>query len=183
MDSELGTLVKCLFSEDYAERNEARQKLVKIGRSIIPFLVGLQYSKDRRIGWEAMKTLSEICHPDGIPILINGLENDDPNIRWLSAEGLIQIGEASLGPVLRALEMRGNSKMLREAAYHVLKGLRENGLFNDTHNLVGMLKDQARHMLVAPTAAIIQMNLGGENEYAGRIAGGSGTAGGRAGMR
>jgi HEAT repeat protein len=158
LNLEIETLVKCLLSENCVERQDARQKLVKIGKPIIPYLVGLQYSKDRRIGWESIKTIAEIAHPDGIPVLINGLENDDPNIRWLAAEGLIQIGEASVVPVLRALEMRWNSKQLREAAYHVLRGLKERVLFHDIYNLLGMLRDPARHVLVAPAAAMTLSN-------------------------
>ena len=157
MDKELGTLVKGLFSEECVERQNAGQKLVKIGREVIPFLIGLQYSNNRLISWEAIKTLSEIAHPDAIPIFINGLENDDPNIRWMAAEGLIKIDQPSVKPVLRALEMRGGSKSLRETVYHVLRSLRGKSIFIDDYDLIGMLKNLSRQTLVAPTAAIIHL--------------------------
>lgn len=159
MDLELGVLIKCLFSEDCMERQEARPKLVKLGRSIIPYMIGLQYSKDRRISWEAIKILCDLAHPDSIPILVNGIENEDPNVRWLAAEGLIKIGEPSIKPVLLALEMRGGSKPLRESACHVLKCLKEKGIFLDNYNLIGMLKNPAKQFLVAPTAAMIHMDM------------------------
>jgi hypothetical protein len=159
LDREIGDLIKRLFSENSLERTEARQRLVKIGKPVIPFLVGLQYLNDQCIAREAIKTLSEIAHPDAIPILVNGIENNDPNIRWLAAEGLIKIGEPSLMPVLEALEMHAGSKSLREAVCHILRFLKEEGVFIDKYGLIGMLRNHARQMLVAPTAAMIHMNL------------------------
>jgi len=159
METEIGTLLRCLFGDDIKERQDARQKLVKIGRPVIPYMVGLQYSSQRQISSEAIKTLMEIAHPDSIPILINGLENDDPNIRWLSSEGLVKIGKPSLPPVLLALEMRGMSKYLREGSHRVLNNLKNKGIFTDTHNLIGILANPSKQMLVAPTAAIIHLNM------------------------
>ena len=159
MKSEIGNLIKQLFCDDVHKRQEAREELVEMGKQVIPFLIGLQYSENRQISWEAVKTLSEIAHPDAIPILVNGLENDDPNIRWLSAEGLIKIGEPSVEPVLLALELRGGSKLLRGAAYHTLRCLKEKGIFIDSYNFIGMLKNPAKQMLVAPTAAVIHMRM------------------------
>ncbi|MFZ1080519.1 MAG: HEAT repeat domain-containing protein, partial [Candidatus Kryptoniota bacterium] len=152
-------LVKRLFSDDGIERQEARHRLVKIGKPVISFLVGLQYLHQHRVSWEAVKTLSEMADPDSIPILINALENDDPDIRWLAAEGLINIGEPSLMPVLEALELRGGSMILREMSCPVLRALKEKGIFTDDYNLIGMLKNSAKQMLVAPTAAIIHMQM------------------------
>ncbi len=159
METGLGIFVKRLFSENSEEREEARQKLVKIGKPVIPYLVGLQYLHEQRVGWQAIKILNEIAHPDAIPILVNGLENEDTNIRWLAAVGLISIGEPSLMPVLGALEFRGGSKFLREGVHHVLKGLKEKGLFTDTYGLIKMLEDPAKQMLVAPTAATIHLSM------------------------
>jgi len=159
VEKEVGIHIKRLFGDDAVERQAARQELVKMGKPVIPFLVGLQYLNHTPVSREAIKTLSEIAHPDSIPILINGLENEDPNIRWLSAEGLIKIGKPSLMPLLAALEMRGGSKLLRETACHILKGLKEKNLFTDNYDLIGILKNSAKQLLVAPTAAIIRLQM------------------------
>ncbi len=159
LKNEIGSLVQQFFSHDIVQRQEARQKLVKIGKPAIPYLVGLQYSPRRQACWEAIKTLSEIAHPDSIPILINALESEESNIRWLAAEGLIKIGRPSLMPVFEVLEERAGSKSVREAVHHILKGLKDRGEFTDDHDIIGMFDDPIRQVLLAPTAALISMGI------------------------
>ncbi len=158
-EKNIGALVQLLFSNDSIKRQEARRELVKIGKPAINFLVGLQYLSQKQVSWEAIKTLSEMAHPDCIPILINALENEDTNIRWLAAEGLIKVGRPSLMPVLEVLEERADSKLLRESVHHVLKGLKENGHFTDDHDLIKVLEDPSKHIVLAPTAAMIRMKM------------------------
>lgn len=157
METEIAGLVRALFSENFVERQNARGKLVKMGRRVIPFLIGLQYSRQQQVRWEAMKTLSEIAHPDAIPILVNGLENSNPDVRWMAAEGLVEIGMLSLKPVMEALEERGESNLVREGAHHVLTGLKQKGLFSDHYDMIGILKDTSKFTQLRPTAAIIRL--------------------------
>lgn len=154
---EIADLVQDLFSDDGLVRRNARYRLVRIGKPVIPLLIGLQYLPKHQARWEAVKTLSQIADPDSIPILVNALENTNTDVRWLAAEGLIEIGKPSLFPVMEALEEHGESKTLREGVHHVLKGLEERGLFTDNHDIIGILEDSAKHMLLRPTAALIRV--------------------------
>ncbi len=158
MERQIADLVQNLFSDDGIVRRKARYRLVRIGKPVIPLLVGLQYLPKQQVRWEAVKTLSQIADPDSIPILVNALENTNSDVRWLAAEGLIEIGRPSLGPVMEALEEHGESKTLREGVHHVLRGLKEKGLFTDTHDIIGILEDSAKHMLLRPTAALIRLD-------------------------
>ncbi|MCL5267400.1 MAG: HEAT repeat domain-containing protein [Bacteroidetes bacterium] len=158
MEKEIAELVRCLFSDDAIVRQRARYKLVKIGKPVITLLIGLQYLPDQHVRWEAMKTLSQIADPDSIPILINALENTNSDVRWLAAEGLIEIGKESVASLMEALEERGDSKILREGVHHVLKGLENKGLFTDDYDIIGILEDSGRLALLRPTAARIRLN-------------------------
>ena len=157
MGQEIAELVKCLFSEDGIVRQKARYKLVKIGKPVITLLIGLQYLPDQHVRWEAMKTLSQIADPDSIPIFVNALENTNADVRWLAAEGLIEIGKESIASLMLALEERGDSRILREGVHHVLKGLEDKGLYIDEYDIIGILEDAERLALLRPTAAKIRM--------------------------
>jgi len=159
MGQEIAELIKCLFSEDGIVRQDARYKLVKIGRPVIRFLIGLQYLDNQHVRWEAMKTLSQIADPESIPILVNALENTNSDVRWLAAEGLIEIGKQSVGPLMELLEESADSRILREGVHHVLKGLEERGYFFDRYDIISMLEDNARLLLLRPTAAKVRMDL------------------------
>ncbi|MCL4539901.1 MAG: HEAT repeat domain-containing protein [Bacteroidetes bacterium] len=154
METEIARLVKSLFSPHGSERQNARQRLVEMGKTAIPFMIGLQYSRNQQVQWEAVKTLSEIAHPDAIPILINALENSNADVRWLAAEGLVQIGRPSVPALMEALEERADSIVLREGVHHVLTALRHQGRFEDAHDIIGMLRDPSRLAQLRPTAAV-----------------------------
>ena len=145
MEEEIPVLIKKLFSDDGIERRKARHDLVTIGKPVIRFLIGLQYLPEQHVRWEAIKTLSQIADPDSIPILVNALENRNHDVRWLAAEGLIEIGERSVMPLLLALEERGDSPELKVRVHHILKSLEEKGLFKDDYGIIGMLEDHGRH--------------------------------------
>lgn len=156
IESDIGGLVRALFSENFVDRQNAREQLVKMGREVITFLIGLQYSREQHVRWEAMKVLSDIAHPDSVPILVNGLENSNSDVRWLAAEGLVEIGKPSLKPLMEALEERGESNLLREGAHHVLTGLRQKGLFEDSYGMIRILKDSSQFTKLRPTAELIR---------------------------
>lgn len=158
METEIASLVKSLFSCHGMERQKARQKLVEIGKTAIPYMVGLQYSRNQQVRWEAIKAVSEIAHPDAIPILINALENSNADVRWVAAEGLIEIGQPTVPALMEALEERGDSIVLREGVHHVLNTLRHQGRFEDAHGIIGMLRDSSKLAQLRPTAAVIRSN-------------------------
>lgn len=145
-------LIKQLGSDSGIIRQKARFELVAIGKQAIPHLIGLQYSKEQHIRWEAMKTLSQIADPSCIPILIKALENHIFDVRWLAAVALIEIGHASVVPLLEALESRNDSLFLREGAHHVLKFLKSKNEFVDNFGIITMLESVSQHSLLSATA-------------------------------
>ncbi len=73
--------------------------------------------------WEAAKALYEIGSPAATNALVKALEDDMFDVRWLSAQGLITIGNKTVAPLLKALIDRPESVWLREGAHHVFHDL------------------------------------------------------------
>jgi len=125
-DSEMHELIIKLGSDNGIEREKARKALVKIGRGSIDFLMELLSHPKHIYRWEAVKTMEEIGDPISIPLLIQALEDDKGDVRWIAAKGLIKLGSLSIKPLLKMLEQKSDSVLLLEGAHHVFFDLKEN---------------------------------------------------------
>jgi HEAT repeat protein len=122
------TLIKTLSSLKDKPREGARHALVAMGKPAVPSLIKALKSKNALMRWEAAKALGEIGDPETAPVLVEALEHDDFDVRWLAAEGLVKMNIKGLKPLLQALEHRGDSVWLRESAHHVFHDLAKGGL-------------------------------------------------------
>jgi HEAT repeat protein len=125
-NSGMRELIIKLGSDNGLEREKARKALVKIGRDSIDFLMELLSHPKHIYRWEAVKTMEEIGDPVSIPILIQALEDDKGDVRWIAAKGLIKLGSLSIKPLLKMLEQKSDSVLLLEGAHHVFFDLKEN---------------------------------------------------------
>jgi HEAT repeat protein len=124
--SELQELIIKLGSDNGLERQKARKAFVKMGMDSIDFLMELLSHPKHIYRWEAVKTLEEIADPVSIPLLIQALEDDKSDVRWIAASGLIKLGKHSIKPLLKILETKSDSVFVLEGAHHVFFELREN---------------------------------------------------------
>jgi HEAT repeat protein len=150
MENEIEELIKKLYSKDGIQRKIARYDLVKIGKPAIKYLSDLlNEPKDKEqkeyVRWETIKTLSQITDSESIPVLIKALENDDFDVRWMAAEGLINIGEKSIKPLLKTLVRKSNSIYLLEGTHHVLKELQFKNIFDDKTGIINKLENYNLH--------------------------------------
>lgn len=124
--------METLESKDGAAREKARRSLVALGKpAVVPLTRALQNSRLDHVRWEAAKTLGAIGDPGAIPSLVKALEDSDPDVAWLAAEGLRKFKKAAWAPLLRVLLKRGSdSTSLRQGAHHVLRNQKVDG-FND----------------------------------------------------
>jgi HEAT repeat protein len=67
--------------------------------------------------------LGEIADPIASTALVQALEDQDGDVRWLAAVALIAIGREGLRPLLTALAERSDSDWLRQGAHHVCHDL------------------------------------------------------------
>jgi HEAT repeat protein len=128
LETEIKVLISELGSGDGLIRQKAREHLVEMGHRVTDSLVELLKSQDVTLRWEAAKALSEIADPASAVPLVYTLEDDEYDIRWLAAEGLIAVGHQALPPLLEALIENPESLYLREGTHHVLREIRKSSL-------------------------------------------------------
>jgi HEAT repeat protein len=121
-------LIVDLGSKDGLVRIRARRALVTIGNKAVAALEEALMSKDKWKRWEAAKALGQIGDAEATKALINALQDEMFDVRWLAAEGLISIGRQTLIPLLRKLTKESDSLWLREGAHHILHGINLGGL-------------------------------------------------------
>jgi HEAT repeat protein len=137
----IGGLIKSLSSNVSVERQKAREILVNIGKPVLGYLEELSNSRHLIERWEAVKAVAQINDPGGIAILVRALNDTHFEIRWIAAEGLIDLGEISLIPLLEQLMDKYESVFFRQGAHHVLHGLKIKGFYTDSNKLLSLLQD------------------------------------------
>ncbi len=124
----LEALLAGLSSRDDGVRVKARHSLVALGKTAVSPLIEALKNGSYLIRWEAAKALGEIADPEAAPALVDALEDEEFDVRWLAGEGLIKMNINGLKPLLRALEHRGDSVLLLEGAHHVFHDLTKGAL-------------------------------------------------------
>jgi hypothetical protein len=117
---EIAYQISLFRSEEGSKRRQARLRLTMMGAPVIPALVECLRDDDESVRWEAARTLRDIPDPLAAEGLVNTLPDPVPEVRWLAAEALIEMGEGAIRPLLRGLLDRFDSVLFRESAHHVL---------------------------------------------------------------
>lgn len=146
-------LGRALSDRDGGKRQEARDYLVKAGPRSVLVLTALITDPNHRVRWEAAKALGQINDPTAAPALVTALEDDDSDIRWLGAEGLIVLGRAGLVPLLEELIRRSDSFQLREGAHLVIRKLVEQGNYAYLAPILDALDGPAAEDALPPAAS------------------------------
>jgi len=150
-------LIAALHSSDGMERTEARRLLVRIGRPAVYALIAGLSSPSKRMRWEAAKALAEIGDPIAAPALVIALEDNEADIRWLAAEGLIALGRSGLAALLGALMGSDTSVWRREGAHHVLHDLARGELHDQLAPVLAALESVHPDSQV-PQAALVALS-------------------------
>ena len=120
MERSVKELIEALSGNDGMARKRARETLVLIGEPVAEHVRSLLGSPEKRVRWEAAKTLAAMVYPPSVEALAQLLGDPLPEIRWLAGDGLINLGPRSVGPVLRSLLGGAPSSGHLEAAHRVL---------------------------------------------------------------
>ncbi len=154
---EAGERVKDLIADfrtdDGTRRLRARHALVGIGNTIIPFVHDFLEDRDDRVRWEIAKTLEELKNPSAAPAMVKLLMDEVPGIRWLAAEGLANLHEHGLIPLLKGLQVNFHSTLFREAAIHVLRELNRHDLLDENGLKILMTLEGPAPAVSVPFAA------------------------------
>lgn len=130
------------YSENFVSKRDAKNKLVKMGRNILPHLIRLLIIRDESLRREVAKLMKLIADKKSVPVFIELLEDNESGIRWIAAEGLVHIGRESIVPLLKSIfNDKEQSYYLRAGAHHVLNELftshekiRHNALMRSLQN-------------------------------------------------
>jgi hypothetical protein len=98
----------------------AREILVHKGKSFLPQIHTLLESKNVMLRMEAVKIVELIGDRRSVPFLINLLNDNEFEIRWIAAEGLIRIGRRSILPLIKSIRDGKSSFFLNRSAHQVL---------------------------------------------------------------
>lgn len=124
-EQEIKKLLGDLGSKNGIDREKARHALVAKGKDMIDYLMEYISHPKHTYRWEAVKTLEGINDPASIPLYIRALEDDESDVRWIAAEGLIRLGKQSVMPLLKAIIETENSSFVLSGAHHVIYALRK----------------------------------------------------------
>jgi HEAT repeat protein len=163
-NANVDTLAAALSSEDAIKRETARDTLVAIGSNeVIAALVAELADPRDHVRWEAVKALSSLVDPVSTPALVNALDDDNPDVRWVAGEGLIALGRIGVLAVLHALTKRASSVTFRESASHVLHGCEQLGYARALEPVLAALADWEPGGAAPPAAydALLVLKVGG----------------------
>jgi HEAT repeat protein len=116
-------MIEALAGTNPIDRQHAREALVAVGRPAVGRLIRLLDDSRSQVRREVVKTLAAIGDSAAAPGLVDAMEDEEVDVRWLAAQALIDLGHEALNPLLAALAYRASSPELMEGAHHVLSRL------------------------------------------------------------
>jgi HEAT repeat protein len=146
-------LITSLRSDDTQLQKQATMKLVEIGNpSVKPLLKSLK-DPNWKIRWYASEVLGKIGDERAVAGLIETMGDENSGVRSKSLIALVEIGEPSVDPLIRALS-NDNWQIRRQAA----ETLGVIGLKKSVEPLIHTLEDE--NSWVRKTAAESLGNIG-----------------------
>jgi hypothetical protein len=140
-----------LDDKNFSIKHEARDTLVNMGSAIIPQMHKLLASKNVLLRKNAAKIVELIADRKSIPLLINLLYDTESDIRWIAAEGLINIGRRSISPLPKSIRSEKSSHLHDQGAHHVLTSLLDK---DEKKNLATLLHSLIDYHELAETAPV-----------------------------
>lgn len=112
-------LLKALRGADEQLSSQIFASLVRLGSLAVPALIQKSKSSSAHIRWNCVRALGEIHDLRALPVLVNGLKDNDHSVAWMAAKGLAHFGKDSLKPVLELLMGASMTPWLAETASYV----------------------------------------------------------------
>ncbi len=136
---EVASLITDLVSEYANTRKKARKKLVEMGKDVVPQIHKTLLSKNKLLKWEAALVVEEIGDISSIPVFTELLEDSETDIRWIAAEGLINVGRDCIVPLLKEIMAKGDSYYIRNGVHHVFGEIFDKKEKEQFHQLIHAL--------------------------------------------
>ena len=125
--------------------------------SIIPY-TNISFTPENEwMGAEVAKIISFVADKRSIPALINLLEDNESDIRWIASESLIRIGRKSIIPLLKSLR-DGKLFLYPARVHHVLQSLLTLNEKKELQDLLDNLADSPEKLEIATIEASVVLN-------------------------
>jgi hypothetical protein len=147
-----------LGSNDLSKKLSARESLVNMGKTILPQIHKLLSSENDSYRMEAAKIIERIADRKSIPELLRLLDDSVFDIRWIAAEGLINIGRQSICPLLKSVRDGRSSFFFNKGVHHILLVLLNESERNNLISLLQSLDNYHELGETAPVQASIALN-------------------------
>ena len=124
-ESQIPELIAELGEDDPSKRQHARLLLIHLVPKSIPALLEALKSHNRYTRWEAVHAIGDLRMLEYAPSLVEMLTDEDPGVRWIAANSLLNFDRACLRPLLEKFIKDFSSVLLREGVRHILRALKE----------------------------------------------------------
>src|SRR5512135_1845287 len=116
-------LVHALDNEHPTERGRARAALIQLGRPAVPRLIEALHARSEHLRWETAKALAAIRDPGAAAALVEALEDEMLEVRWVAEGAIIDLGRDGLTALLHGLILHSGSERFRQAAHRILTAM------------------------------------------------------------
>ena len=120
-NSNIPGLIADLGDESAPVRETAHRRLVSLGAVAVPSLVEALAHLGEYGRAQAAEVLGEIGDPAALPALVQAMQDEKFDVRWLAAKAIVPFGRVGLTALLHALRKHPESLFLRQGAHHVLR--------------------------------------------------------------
>jgi HEAT repeat protein len=148
----IDSLMNDLRDENELVRVIARRLLIALKDKAITALVSGLKNHNHLLKEESVKALAQMQNPATAKALIEALEDEIFDVRWLAGEGLIALRLQALEPLFRALVYKHDSIWLREGIHRVLHGIYRESPAPIIKPVLSALESPESH-LATPVAA------------------------------
>jgi HEAT repeat protein len=126
--------------------------LTELGRDAQEDLLEALHHPDSHVRWHAARILGQCADASGAHILVEGLYDERPEVRWATANVLAGLDAAAVPYILRALIAHPLNESYRQAVYHSLHGMASHRTQERLQPLLAALRGPAPSVQ-APTVA------------------------------
>ena len=117
-------LVGVMIREHEKFHQEARHSLAELGElAEIAWLEALEHT-DPHIRWHAARGLAEVGNTSALPVLADGLCDENKTVRWVSSELLGRVGSRAIPDILKVIRNIPFSDECRQSAFHALRSIK-----------------------------------------------------------
>lgn len=155
---EVKIIMRGLMSEGAHQRRASREKLAAMGPAVLPQIYKMLDSAHPQLRWEAAQTLKVMASVEAIPELLGLLADGDDDVRWIAAEGLIEIGRDALVPLLELVIDHSANPDIRDGAHHILAQVLTKAERHENKKLMYALSNYRRTGESAPHLAAELIN-------------------------